>query len=246
MKVGILVSLGLLILAVMIVYFGQFNRYFEQRDGYDIKALFKFAGGVKEGAPVNLAGVEVGQVRQITINYGPPTRVQLSLRLRPEVKLTRGAEAVISSSNIMGDKYVEILPGFEKGEVLKPGSTITGRDPVRLERLVRVGEDITKNLGEVVESVRRIIGGEENEEALRKTIKSTQVITRNMEGLTGNLTQMLGENREDIEAIIKNFRELSETLKTFAEELEEHPTILLRGKKKSRRAVSKSKRRVRR
>ena len=166
------------------------------------------------------------------MHYGPPTRVQLNLWLRPDVKLTKGAVAVISSSNVMGDKYVEILPGFEKEEMLEPGSIIDGKDPVRLERLVRIGEEITQKLGEVVESVRRIIGEEETEEALRQTIKSTQVITKNLEGLTGDLSQMLGENREDIEAVIKNFRELSETLKTFAKELEEHPTILLRGKRK--------------
>lgn len=267
MKVGVLVLLGLLILAAMIIYFGQFDRYFEAKRGYEIKALFGFTGGVREGAPVRLAGVEVGRVKGIQMHYGPPTRVQLSLWLGPDVRLTRGASAVISSANIIGDRFVEILPGFEDGEVLEPGDIIMGKDPVRLERLVQVGEEITRGLGETVESVRRIIGDEVSEEALRQTIKSTQVITGNLERMTGDLSQMLGENREDIEAAIKNFRELSEawkaftgenredmeaalknfrelseTLKAFTEEVEEHPTIFLRGRSRRQRESREKKR----
>ena len=245
-KVGILVSLGLLILAAMIVYFGQFDRHFEERQGYEIKALFGFAGGVREGAPVNLAGVEVGQVRQIAISYGPPPMVRLHLWLRPGVRLTWGAEAVISSANILGDRYVEILPGLKDGEVLRSGDIIRGRDPVRLEELARVGEEVALGLREVVESIRRMVGDEESEEALRQTIRSTQVITKDLEGLTADLSQMFGENREDITAAIKNFRELSETLKIFAEEIEEHPTILFRGRGRRERAARERERRERR
>ena len=245
MKVGILVSVALLILAAMIIYFGQFNRYFAERKGYEIKALFGFVGGVNEGAPVSLAGVEVGRVRHITIDYGPPTRVELSLWLNPDVKLTGGAEAIIDSSDVLGDKHVEILPGSETGKVLKPGSTIIGKNPVRLGKLLRAGEEITRKLGEIVKSISNIIGGEEDQESLRKTIKNTQTVTKNLEGLTGDLNQMLGENRENIAVIIKNFRELSETLKEFTKELEEHPTILLRGKRKSRKKTSEEKRRSR-
>ncbi|MCD5402160.1 MlaD family protein [candidate division NPL-UPA2 bacterium] len=245
-KVGILVSLGLLILAAMIVYFGQFDRHFEERQGYEIKALFGFAGGVREGAPVNLAGVAIGRVKQIVISYGPPPRVQLHLWLRPGVRLTRGAEAVISSANILGDRYVEILPGPKDGEVLGPGDIIRGKDPVRLEELARVGEEVALGLGEVVESIRRMVGDEESEKALRQTIRSTQVITKDLEELTADLSQVLSENREDIHATIRNFRELSETLRIFAEELEEHPTILFRGRSRRQRAARERERRERR
>ncbi len=269
MKVGILVSLGLLMLAAMIVYFGRFDRHFEEREGYGIKALFGFAGGLREGAPVNLAGVEVGRVKQITMSYGPPPMVQLHLWLRSGVRLTRGAEAVISSANILGDRYVEILPGFKDGEVLGPGDIIRGRDPVRLEELARVGGEVALGLREVVESVRRMVGDEESEEALRQTIRSAQIVTEDLEGLTADLSQIVTENREEITTTIKNFRELSETaklftkdlsqvfgengedltatinnfrelseiLKIFVEELEEHPTILFRGRSRRERAA---------
>jgi len=213
-KVGILVSLGLLILAAMIVYFGQFDRYFAERSGYEVKALFNFVGGVQEGAPVNLAGVEVGQVKHITINYGPPTRVQLSLWLKPGVRLTRGAEAIISNSDIMGDKYVEIMPGSQD-EVLKPGSIIEGKDPVRLEKVVQMGEKVIRQLGEVVESVQSIVGDKENREALRQTLKNTQVASKNLEVLTGNLNQVLGENRETLRQTIKSTEDVTKNLEVL-------------------------------
>ncbi|MCK4325331.1 hypothetical protein KAW55_01085, partial [bacterium] len=111
---------------------------------------------------------------------------------------------------------------------------IASSEPVRYERLVKLGEEIVRKLSETVDSVERIIGDEETEEALRETIRSSQVITENLETITADLSKVLGESGEDVIVIIENFREISEKLKKFAQELEEHPTILLRGKRKSR------------
>ncbi|MCJ7624126.1 MAG: CoA ester lyase, partial [Anaerolineaceae bacterium] len=62
--------------------------------------------------------------------------------------------------------------GLHAIDMLYPFDDIDG-----LAREARMGEEITRNLGEVVLSVRRIIGGEESEESLRATIKHSQVVS---------------------------------------------------------------------
>ncbi len=233
-KVGLMVGVGLVMLAGLLFYFGRLDRYLAERKGYEIKALFNFTAGLEKGAPVRLAGVEVGSVKDIKMIYHPKTKVEVSLWLRPDVEIREGATAFISTLGLMGEKGIEITPGEKEGSRLVAGSEIASSEPVRYESLVKLGEEIVRKLGETVDSVERIIGDEETEEALRESIRSSQVITRNLETLTADLSKVLGESGEDVIVIIENFREISEKLKKFAQELEEHPTILLRGKRKSR------------
>ncbi|MCK4262091.1 MCE family protein [bacterium] len=233
-KVGLMVGVGLVMLAGLLFYFGRLDRYLAERSGYEIKALFYFTAGLEKGAPVRLAGVEVGRVKDIKMTYHPKTKVEVSLWLRPGVEIREGATAFISTLGLMGEKGIEITPGEKEGNRLVAGSEIASSEPVRYERLVKLGEEIVKKLSQMVDSVGRIIGDEETEEALRETIRSSQVIIRNLETLTADLNKVLGESGEDVIVIIENFREISEKLKKFAQELEEHPTILLRGKRKSR------------
>lgn len=233
-KVGLMVGAGLAMLAGLILYFGRLDQYLAERRGYEIKALFDFTAGLEKGAPVSLAGVEVGRVKDIKIRYDPETKVEVSLWLRPDVEIREGALAFISTLGLMGEKGVEITPGKKEGRTLRDGSMIASSEPLRYEKLVKLLEEMVRKLSETVDSVKRIIGDEESEEALRESIRSSQVITGNLETLTADLSKVLGEGGEDVIVIIKNFREISEKLKKFAQELEERPTILLRGKRKSR------------
>lgn len=233
-KVGLMVGVGLAMLAALVLYFGRLDRYLAERRGYEIKTFFDFTAGLRKGAPVRLAGVEVGRVKDIRMIYYPETKVEVSLWLRPDVEIREGATAFISTLGLMGEKGIEITPGEKEGRRLGEGSIIASSEPVRYEKLVKLGEEVVRKLSETVDSARRIIGDEESKEALRETIKSTQVIARNLESLTDDLSTVLAEGGEDLVVIIKNFREASEELKKFTQELKEYPTILLRGRRKSR------------
>jgi len=126
-KVGLFVALGLMAGVVLVFTIRDWQVL---RAGYEIRVLFESASGIVVGAPVKFAGVEVGEVRSIRIIRSdmPPasTMVELSLRLPKGLEIRSDDRAFIAMLGLLGEKYVEILPGPGEGEVLKPGEMLIG------------------------------------------------------------------------------------------------------------------------
>ncbi|MDD5060575.1 MAG: MlaD family protein, partial [Candidatus Omnitrophica bacterium] len=62
LKVGVFVFIGMVILVIFLLSIGGFKTW---SSGYRIKVKFGFVNGIKMGAPVRFAGVDVGEVKKI-------------------------------------------------------------------------------------------------------------------------------------------------------------------------------------
>ena len=62
--------------------------------GYTLQADFTTAGGLQTGAAVELAGVKIGQVEQVSLD---DYRAQVHLKIQPGISLNVDAKAAIKS-----------------------------------------------------------------------------------------------------------------------------------------------------
>ena len=118
--VGIFVVLGLLCISYMTVKLGKIS--FLSDDSYPITAKFVSVTGLREGNPVNILGIEVGQVGKITMDQ-ENQRAVVELKIRKGVKIYDDAIASIKTEGLIGDKYLSIDPGGG-GDLLKPNGVI--------------------------------------------------------------------------------------------------------------------------
>jgi phospholipid/cholesterol/gamma-HCH transport system substrate-binding protein len=101
--------------------------------GYEVYAIFSNIGGLKTGSSIEIAGVEVGRVKEITL-YNFQARVVLNLP--SNVKIQEDAIASIKTRGLIGEKYIEITTGGAE-KVIKPGDRIRETQPaVDLEELI--------------------------------------------------------------------------------------------------------------
>ena len=192
-KVGLIVIISLLILGIIIFKTGDLDF---SKEGYNIKVLFNFAGGVTANAPVRLAGVEVGKVEDIQLSYGEETKVLITLWLNADTKLRADSMANISSLGLMGAKYIEINPGSKDAPFLEADSTIVGEDPFQIERFTKKGGAIAENLDDAIKDIKR---------------------------LADNVNDMIVENREEVDGIMENLEHTSENLKELSADIKKHP-----------------------
>jgi phospholipid/cholesterol/gamma-HCH transport system substrate-binding protein len=78
--------------------------------------------GLKNGNFVRIAGVEVGQVKHISINRDATVRVEFSTD--NSVMLTEGNRAAIRYDNLIGGRYLALEEGAGPLTALRPGETI--------------------------------------------------------------------------------------------------------------------------
>jgi phospholipid/cholesterol/gamma-HCH transport system substrate-binding protein len=88
--------------------------------GYTIFADFNKASGLEPGSPVEVAGVQVGQITGIQL---VGTRARVSLTLRDDVRLPDDAIASIQTKGLLGGQYLVISPGASE-DMIAPGGKI--------------------------------------------------------------------------------------------------------------------------
>ncbi len=104
---GLFVIAGLLAIVYMSVKYARME--FFTTSGYDIYAEFENVGGLKTGAVVEIAGVEVGRVREITLTEDNMARVRM--HIYEGVRIPDDTIASIKTKGLIGDKFIELSPG---------------------------------------------------------------------------------------------------------------------------------------
>jgi phospholipid/cholesterol/gamma-HCH transport system substrate-binding protein len=129
--VGVFVMVGIACLSYLSIKLGKLEVI--GGDFYEVRAQFDSASGLKTGATIEIAGVEVGRVKGIVLSKD---RAVVTLAVGNGVDLYTDTIASIKTRGIIGEKYLALSPGGG-GDPLKPGETIRDTESgVDLEELV--------------------------------------------------------------------------------------------------------------
>jgi phospholipid/cholesterol/gamma-HCH transport system substrate-binding protein len=117
-RVALFTTMCLVFMFVLVTVFGQFR--FDARTTYS--AVFTNVSGLKDGNFVRIAGVEVGKVKNMTLQKDGAVTVQFSID--KNLTLTEGTKAAVRYENLIGDRYLSLEAGAGSVRKLQPGQTI--------------------------------------------------------------------------------------------------------------------------
>ncbi|MDY0132703.1 MAG: outer membrane lipid asymmetry maintenance protein MlaD [Desulforegulaceae bacterium] len=131
--VGLFVVFGLICTAYLTIKLGKMELL--GTNYYKLNANFRTVAGLKSGANVEIAGVQVGTVEKIILDTKTYTAVT-ELKIDKSVNLSADVIASIKTSGLIGDKYIQLSPGGDP-KFLEPGQMITETEsPVDFEELI--------------------------------------------------------------------------------------------------------------
>lgn len=189
LKIGILAAGALALAVMLIIAVGGAAGFSWQR--YELKTRFADVQGLKSGAVVRVAGVEVGKVASVELS-GADVEVTIEVKEGNEQRITTDSRAKIGSLSLLGEPVIDITPATT-GTPLKDGDTIpSGRTPGQLADVAesaRVSlESVNALLGDV-RAGRGTIGKMFTDDQLYKEITGFVAAA---EGVTDNLRQGRG------------------------------------------------------
>ena len=131
--VGLFMLAGFLSFAYLSSQMGEFSVFSLERN-YQVEAEFDNVSGLKVGATVEIAGVTIGKVSEISLGEGDLAKV--ILLINRDVKVTADAIASIRTQGLIGDKYIKIIQGGDE-ELLADGGVIFDTESsIDIEELV--------------------------------------------------------------------------------------------------------------
>ncbi len=234
-KVGVFVLLGVCLLAYMSTRIGLLD--ISGRKGYVVYARFDSASGLEPDVPVEIAGVQVGRVDSVSLEGN---EAKVALVLKKDIRLSRDAEAVIRTKGILGDKYVELVPGSLSAPPILPGERIVkSTTPTDMDELLTELAGIAKDIRRVTTTLGGVVGSAEGRESLSAILQNfremaegmnaavkansaqAREIVENMAAFSKTLRELSDKNGEDVGEILASARRASEKLDTTLASLSE-------------------------
>jgi phospholipid/cholesterol/gamma-HCH transport system substrate-binding protein len=195
-KVGIFATICLVILAVLVWKIEDINPFHDK--GRRIDAVFDSVAGLDDKASVRVAGVRVGRVDGLGLE-GRQARV--TLLLEKPIPLTQGTYAKVANLGLLGEKYVEIVPGPPGAPPLPGGVVLSGQTPPSfddtLAKLNKIGQSVEKLTGSMAGSD---LGGN-----LNRLVNELELTSR-------EIRLLVAENRVQVASTVHNFDVASGTL----------------------------------
>jgi len=206
LRVALLALAALVSGAGLLWLIGAFKDTGEAR----LKIDFAHSGGVPVGAPVRVAGVQVGRVRDITLaperldSRGQPMAVTMDLTLQGRVleKLHHDARVGVAMQGALGEPFVEIDPGVGAGAALKSGDELRGEDPPRLDLLLARMDKLTETAADLLAS--------------GVTDGGAMGLLADASHLTRGVDSLLGESHDSIVGTLKDVRDAASDLREVA------------------------------
>ncbi len=131
--VGIFVVIGIVCVGYLTVKLGKMELIGDNY--YPIYARFRSVSGLKMGAYVEMAGVQIGKVDSISLDKETKTAL-VEMKILKDVILSDDVIASVTTAGLIGDKYINLSPGGSE-TILKPGDLITETESaVNLEELI--------------------------------------------------------------------------------------------------------------
>ena len=153
LKIGIIAVVAMVLAAMIIVAVGGAAGFFWQQ--YELKTKFPDVKGLKSGAVVRVAGVEVGKVSSVALT-GAEVEVVLQVKKGNEQRITSDSRASIGSLSLLGEPVIDISPTVT-GTPLKDGDYIpAGRAP---GQLADVADGARESLEQITGMLKEIRSG---------------------------------------------------------------------------------------
>jgi phospholipid/cholesterol/gamma-HCH transport system substrate-binding protein len=221
-SVGILITVSVIVLVLGTLWLARGGL----KSGYPLYTRFAWGQNLKQGQPVLLAGVTVGNVGDVTLRR--EGYLDVLLRIDDKYSVPKGSTATVKAIGIFGDVAVALTPpvpvpatSYAAGDTVAPGTPAADVDQI-ISRVDSIGQTVSVLMKGLQQDL--IAAGTLKD--FHKTVAATAALSLQLQSVVAeqnkNVTQTLNAFRESaarvgnivdsaqVAAAVANLRQTSE------------------------------------
>ena len=218
LKIGVMAIAAMALTAMLIIAVGGASGFSWER--YDLKTSFQDVQGLKSGAIVRVAGVEVGKVTSVELK-GTGVEVVLSIKKENQGRVTTDSHAAIGAMSLLGEPLIDVSPS-STGTPLKDGDVIKSVKPAT--QLSDVAGSANEGIIEATALLKDIRGGKGTvgklftDEALysemNALIASANAVTASINKSRGTLGKLTNDPKayDELHAALANLNTMTQRI----------------------------------
>ena len=234
-KVGLFVIMSVAILIGLVLKAGDHHL----RASYTVRLIFNFVNGIDSGSPVRLAGVNVGEVKKIQVVRNPQgeTQVEVTAWIMQGVYIEEDAKARVDSLGLLGEKYIEIVPGTSGQKTLSDSGTLVGRPSAGVDDIVESGKRLVGKMEIMVDNLNEVVADPGFKTSVKNTFSNADTLTKSFIETSDDIRDaaksakiVLGRLRDgegSIGRLLKDDK-IAKDLEAFVADIKAHPWKLLK------------------
>lgn len=213
-RVGLLVVGGFLAVVILILISDSIS--FDSE--YQVTAYMENAAGLRQGSPVELSGIKIGEIQtiQASSREKSPGAIKAVLRINHQFTLYKDSKLTIGSSGIFGDSFLSFTnPQNESPRLKKDDTEVVVAVPGFMDEISRKGENIVNNLARIL--------NEETSTDIKRLLK----VGADAADETHKLVATINASSERITSTLKNVDEAASEIKQRSRQLGEQSSTVL-------------------
>ena len=234
-KVGIFVVLALALLATLVIRAGDLYL----KPGYNLRLIFDSVSGIDSGSSVRLAGVIVGNVKEINVvrTSEGVTQAQVRAWIDSGVYIGEDAEPRVSAVGMLGEKYIEILPRSNEAKPVGENGVLVGKEYSNMDEVMISAQHVIGKVEYAIDNLNEIVANPEFKDSVKGTFANSDKLTKNLLETTEDLKDaaksakiILGRLRDgegSIGRLLANDK-VAKDLEAFVADIKAHPWKLLK------------------
>jgi phospholipid/cholesterol/gamma-HCH transport system substrate-binding protein len=157
MIVGVFVIAGLGLFTTGLFMIGNRHETFARH--IELYTEFSNLSGIAQGAKVQVAGMDAGQVIGVEIPDSPPAKFRVKVRISEKLRGLVRADSVVTigTEGVVGNRFLAISAGTARAPVAAAGATLAGAEPTDISALLDQAKGTIENIDTTVRNANHLV-----------------------------------------------------------------------------------------
>lgn len=184
--------------------------------------FFANTSGMLPGSPVWMSGVEVGSVKSVKfVNVSPEKQVKVVCRINKEYwpMLTNDCKVQLGTIGLLGDKYVEIVPGTKGLPIIEEGAEIQVKDVGDAQEMFAKGEAAFEQVGSLISNLDTVVSRIRRGEGSLGLLSTDDAFYLEMTALMTSLTKLSAGLQKNQERVTSSLERMSVSVADLSDQV---------------------------